>query len=216
MAKDGLDATVYRGWIDSTFTIDCKMNTLFSEFVVGSPAYGLSKKGRGLYDYYEYKSILDYEKLKNDLVGNIDFQYFDTYQKLKNAILSESAMNFTSRLPSTVGEHIFIYVGIVSDSDFFNAFFKHSESNTQIKTKEIIMQESEAKKAAVAIDKLFYHIRNGLAHGCYTIISQDGENYCVIQDESRDGFISARIILKLSTFNMWIEYLQKKIQKDHK
>lgn len=76
MAKNGLDASGYRGWISDSIEIDEFTNKLFSEFVIGTPAYGLSKKERGFYEYYKYKNMSDYEQLKSNLVGSIPFFVF--------------------------------------------------------------------------------------------------------------------------------------------
>lgn len=161
MAKNGLNAANYRGWIDETINIDERLNRIFSNFVIGTPAFDLSKKGRGLYDYYEYQEVSDYKILQNDLISGIEFNFYENY-------------------------------------------------SAKGKRKEKILSNSECKKIAVAIDKLFYHIRNGFAHGCYTYKEQNQERFYIIQDENKDKFISARIILKESTFEKWIYYFQKR------
>lgn len=47
--------------------------------------------------------------------------------------------------------------------------------------------------------KLFYRIRDGLAHGKFALVfSEDKEKMILIQDDDRDN-VTARIVLKLST-----------------
>ena len=64
------------------------------------------------------------------------------------------------------------------------------------------------RKNTVEIEKLFYHLRNGLAHGCFSSFKQNGEVYYIIQDESKDDMISARMVLKRKTLQSWIDYLK--------
>ncbi len=209
MAKNGLNATNYRGWIDETINIDERLNSIFSNFVIGTPAFGLSKKGRGLYDYYEYQDVSDYHILKNDLIFGIDFNFYEKYEQLKNALLADNCFDFKNELPDILKEGIHIYSGNNNESKFYNEYFKDENYSAKGKRKEKISSDSECKKIAVAIDKLFYHIRNGLAHGCYTYKEQNEERFYIIQDEKND-LISARIILKESTFEKWIYYFQKR------
>lgn len=72
MAKEGLNATGYRGWISQDINVDSFTSKIFSEFVLTTPAYGISVKGRNLYDYYGFCEPGDYVRLKNDLIGKID------------------------------------------------------------------------------------------------------------------------------------------------
>lgn len=46
-----------------------------------------------------------------------------------------------------------------------------------------------------------------MAHGCFLSIERNSEVYYIIQDESTDGIISARMILKQDTLQKWIDYL---------
>lgn len=210
MAKNGLNAANYRGWIDETINIDERLNRIFSNFVIGTPAFDLSKKGRGLYDYYEYQEVSDYKILQNDLISGIEFNFHENYEQLKNAIIVDNFFDFKNELPDILKEGILIYSGSNNDSKFYNEYFKDENYSAKGKHKEQILSNSECKKIAVAIDKLFYHIRNGFAHGCYTYKEQNQERFYIIQDENKDKFISARIILKESTFEKWIYYFQKR------
>lgn len=206
MPKKGLDATSYRGWIASNIEIDEFTKQLFSEFVLGTPAYNLSQKGRDLFEYYEFKTIPDYDKLKSDLIGAIPFSAFETYEKLENGIIGDADINFSNQLPAALIEKIYIYTGNVSDNNFYKQYFKTSVS-TKGKDKSTIQSEATGRKNTIEIEKLFYHLRNGLAHGCFSAFEQNGDVYYIIQDESGD-VISARMVLKASTLQAWMDYLK--------
>lgn len=207
MAKNGLDATSYRGWISNNIEIDGFTNLLFSEFVIGTPAFNLSQKGRDLYEYYEFKTIAEYDQLKIDLIGSIPFVSFETYEKLKDGISIDTDINFSNQIPQVLVEKIYIYTGTISDSNFYKRYFKSSVS-TKGKDKSTIKAEATGRKNTVEIEKIFYHLRNGLAHGCFSAFEQNGDIYYVIQDESNDGMISARMVLKENTLQTWIDYLK--------
>ena len=209
MAKNGLDATNYRAWIDHNIVIDDFTKELFEEFVLGTPAFGLSKKGRNLYDYYGYKTTEDYISLKSSLINEIPLNVFDTYEKLKNAFLKDSTVSFLELNKIILSETIYMYIGTPSDSKFYKEYFEPITS-AKGKTRETQKQESDEKKNIVAMEKLFYHLRNGLAHGCYTIVEQNNERYYIIQDEGKNMQLSARMILKSSTLRLWISVLRKR------
>lgn len=211
MAKNGLDATSYRGWILNNIEIDEFTNLLFSEFVIGTPAFNLSQKGRDLYSYYEFKTIADYDKLKLDLIGSIPFSSFETYEKLKDGISNDIDMNFTNHPPVVLNEKIYMYAGSVRDNKFYKQYFITTGS-TKGKNIDTIHSEALTKKNIVDVEKLFYHLRNGLAHGCFSAFEQNGNVYYIIQDESNDGIISARMVLEANTLQTWIDYL--KVRKE--
>lgn len=206
MAKNGLDAKDYSGWIINNIEIDEFTKQLFSEFVIGTPAYNLSQKGRDLYEFYEFKTIADYDKLKSDLIGAIPFYTFETYEKLGNGIIGDTDINFSIQPPVLWIEKIYIYTGTISDNNFYKQYFKTLVS-TKGKDKATIQAEAAGRKNTIEIEKLFYHLRNGFAHGCFSIFEQNGDVYYVIQDESGD-VISARMVLKASTLQAWIDYLK--------
>ena len=206
MAQNGLEATAYRGWISTNIEIDEFTRQLFSEFVIGTPSFDLSRKGRDLYTYYEFKTIADYIKLKNDLVGSIPFYPFETYEGLKNGIIADQDIGLRDKFTANLVEKIYIYTGSVSDSKFYQRYFKLHVS-TKGKTMKTIQTEALDRKNIVEIEKLFYHLRNGLAHGCFSVFEQNGDTYYVIQDESSNS-ISARIVLKQTTLQIWMDYLR--------
>jgi len=208
MAKNGLDASNYRGWIDKTIEFSHDLSILFSEFVVGTPAYGLSAKGRSLHDYYNYDSISDYDQLKKEMLSSVDFQPFEKYEELKKALINHNILSFSNKVPLTTDEYVYIYVGTVSDSKFYQAYFKGETNINKGKKNEIRQQEALQRRITVAVDKLFYHLRNALAHGYFVRFDQDDTKMIVLQDESNDGSISARMVLKMDTLKEWIEYLK--------
>lgn len=62
--------------------IDDFTKILFEEFVLGTPAFDMSEKGRSFYEYYKYKKIDDFYKIKCDLIGNIEFNHMETINEL--------------------------------------------------------------------------------------------------------------------------------------
>ena len=211
MASNGLNAKEYRDWIDNSIELSDTIVLLFSQFVVGTPAYGLSKKGRDLYSHFGYKELLDYMRLKEYLLDGIEFKCCERYEELKDEILNDELMNFNLEFSQPLVEKIFIFSGKFSDSSFYKDFFKNDEKG---KEKEKIPPEkrkiqSQQKKTVVAIDKLFYHIRNALAHGCFSVVKSGDNEYLVLQDEYNNN-ISARMIIKTETLLKWIEFFQER------
>lgn len=209
MSKPQIDVTEYRQWISKNIDIDTNTALLFSEFVLGTPAFGLSKKERNFYDYYQFQSITDYTQLRTDLLGKIPFKTCETYKNLENELLTDNTINFSATIPDELTEKIYIYTGYPSSSKFLKNKF-NLDSSTKGKKKIEIHDSTTEKKDAVAIEKLFYHLRNGLAHGGFSTLTKNNELYYIIQDESSNGFISARMILKLNTLLSWIEYLKNR------
>ena len=208
MAKNGLDATNYRGWISPDICIDEFTNELISEFVLGTPAYDLSKKSHGLYDYYGYKEMDDYRLLKSDLLQKVSLEVATTYEQLKDRILASNSINFTNTIPDNLSEIIYMYTDDASDNKFFKNYF-YVQSTSRGKSKLTIQSEKICKENVVIVERLFFHLRNGLAHGCFSIVTKDNETYYIIQDESGNQ-ISARMILKKSTLQAWIDYFHKR------
>lgn len=56
MTNDGMLAKNYSAWIDLDITLDPTTKLLVENYVIGSPAFGLSQKGRDLYTYYHFKT----------------------------------------------------------------------------------------------------------------------------------------------------------------
>lgn len=55
--------------------------------------------------------------------------------------------------------------------------------------------------------KLFYRIRNGLAHGKFRLLfSSSGERMVIIQDDNTNN-VTARIVIKLSTLLLYIDVI---------
>lgn len=208
MVKYGLDATNYRGWISPDIHIDEFTNLLISEFVLGTPAYNLSKKSHGLYDYYGYKKISDYEKLKKDLLQTIHMEASPNYENLRDAILGNNSINFTDSIPISLAEMIYMYIDDVSKNKYFKRYF-HEEPTSKGKSNATRKAEKNSKENVVIVERLFFHLRNSFAHGCFSIADRGGEVYYIIQDE-KNGVISARMVLKQSTLQAWIEYFHKR------
>lgn len=145
MAKKGLNATDYRGWIQNDIEIHGFTTQLFSEFVIGTPAFGLSKKGRDLYEYYKYNVITDYNKLKKDLVGEIPFNSYETYEILKQEITKDDNMNFKNDISDALVEAIYIYSGAVLIVNFIKIILKPILQKKARKRMKLVKKAPEEK-----------------------------------------------------------------------
>ena len=208
MATDGLKADSYREWITKSIEIDDFTNILFSNFVVGTPAFGTSKKERNLYDHYGFINEMDYDKLYHDLFDGVaEFHSVPKYSDLKDKILHHAWLNFVT-MPETVSECCYFYSCDKGNDKLYKA--KFINKSTKGMKQEEKSNLSKAKEKLVVINQFFSHIRNGFAHGCFSIKMQKEECYYIIQDESPNGFISARIVLLKTTFEKIINYLDER------
>ena len=197
--RQGLDATNYRGWIDENIVIDKKLSPILSAFLIGTPAYDVSKKGRDFVSFYKYSNASDYKQLLQDLTKGIDFQCFDTYLALKGGLLAEKIMSFESNIPDDLKEIIFMYCTAYKDDNLYKTFFKDTDKAIA----------SDEKKVIVKINQLFKHLRNAFAHGSFAVVNRKNDTFYILQDEAW-GDISARMILKESTLLSWIDYLENR------
>ena len=202
---DGLKIDDYLLWIDETIEFDEFMKTIYSELVIGTPAYGVSKKGRNLIDYYGFKNMNDYPKLFNDLFGYIsDFKSFDTLEKLKNGLLKHALLSFKKDIPSNLQECVYMHTGKPTENKFYKEYVEKQIINIGSTTREV-----EIKRKISDIDKFFSHIRNCFAHGSYAVVEENNNTFFILQDDNKN-YISARMILKKSTIENIIKYLNKR------
>ncbi len=214
MAKaQGLDATNYRAWISQDIMIDETLRKLFELFVLGTPSFGLSKKGRDLYTYYLFNKTEEYETLvANMTYGITEVCFAETYEELKNVMLTHQWIGF-QELPQGLSEAIYVYVGNLSGNDFIREYFPET-GDQKGKTNEQKKQDANKRKKILYAERIFYHLRNAFAHGSYSIQNSAGGEYLILQDERR-GYISARLVLKCSTLIRWHQILSKnKIEKE--
>lgn len=210
MAKDGLKAAEYSGWIDNNISIDERIQTIIENFVIGTPAEGLSHKGRSLYSYYYWQTEADYSKLYCELTSELsDVIFADTYDQLKDKLGSHSWLGFKA-FPTDVTEAIYLYVGKYNEDDLYKTHFSHlPKIDPKGLTNEQRKSKAESRELIARVDKIFYHLRNSIAHGSYGIWEGE-ETFFIFQDESKDHFISARMVLKEERLLKWIEILQSR------
>ena len=63
---------------------------------------------------------------------------------------------------------------------------------------------------------LFYHIRNAIAHGRFSIVSNENESVLIMEDvtnkrkwmDNEKKTCSARMVLRISTLLKWIDYIE--------
>ncbi len=204
MAVNGLKADTYRGWIDKSITIDKALNTIYSNYVVGTPAFDCSIKGRDLYSFYGIKTGADYRLLFSELLGTHDITFCEDYDSVKQAIVSDSKKNFTNTFPRDIEEWFCYYTGRPAGGKLYLTIAQDQSVNPNPPT-----WTADEKRATVNVDMLFRHIRNSFAHGGFTFIEKDEERFYVLQDESC-GCISARMIVKQSTLEKWMGILDQK------
>ena len=208
---NGLDASIYSKWIkseDIRFTEDLK--ELFEFYVLGTPAFNLSSRGRCLYTYYGYKEINEYDTLLKALTAGISYcEYSDTYENLKNLLLSSNCWLGFSDFPITTEEAIAIYCGEYTKNYFFINYFKPTASPVNPKgiTNNQRKEATDSLRHIVYVERIMYHIRNSLAHGLFCLVEKDDEHYYIFQDTNKNQLISARMILKISTLKRWIKIL---------
>ena len=204
MVKNGLESDNYCGWIDKGITIDNKLNYIISNFVIGTPAFDCSSKGRDLYSFYGIKTGAEFQRFSSELLGAHEVITCEDYNSLKQAVMSDPKKNFSDNLPQTVKEWFCFFTGKPTDGKLYKAINKQQNGNQALPT-----WTADDKKAVVKVEMLFRHIRNSFAHGRFTYIEKNKERYYILQDEN-NNCISARMIVKQSTLKKWIEILDEK------
>lgn len=209
MARYGLDAHSYSKWISNDIVIDELTKRFFEFYVLGTPSFGISQKGRDLYSYYHYTKVEEYEALWNFLCKDINDCYCaETYEKLKDHLTNHSWLGF-SEMPTDIAEAICIYVGDKYATDeLYNAFFSALPS-TDVKGKknEERKKEADTRKRIAYANKLFRHIRNSFAHGRFALFENEEDTYYLLQDSNQNDEVSARIIVSATRLIQWIDTL---------
>lgn len=204
MSNNGLKAEAYSKWIDKSITLDKKLNHIISEYVIGSPAYNVSAKGRSLYHYFGMQSGVDYIILFSELFGNLEVVPCDDYDCVKQAIVSDSKKSFSNTPPQSIGEWFCYYIEDPSRGKLYQSIIQEQSSSSDPPT-----WSPDEKKAVVKIEMLFRHIRNSFAHGRFTYVEKRKERYYILQDE-HNNLISARMMVKQSTLEKWMEALNER------
>ena len=210
-SKNGMPASEHDKWIEkNSFEIDAFTRDLFEAFVVGTPSYGLSAKGRDFYIEYSMSSPSDYKQLWDKLcAGFTDCLVAYTKEDVKNQIASSSILNFNSA-PKAPSEAFCIFVGNkYQDDEFYKQYFASAATpSSKGKTKQEIQRESEEKWSIAYVNKLFRHLRNSLAHGRFALINHGTSEYYIFEDELHDE-ITARILITRNRLENWIEIFKK-------
>lgn len=216
MAKHGLEAQYFRNWIDDSITVEGMLGTILSEFVIGTPAYNISRKGRDLFLFYNLNMMSKYQALKDELIKDLDFKSFEKYELLKDALINNPQVLFNV-IPDTLEEAIYMYIGNITDNKFYKNYFKTTageETTEKKKTREEITACASLKRSVVETERIFAHVRNGVAHGCFAICRKGTEAFYIIQDETPDGVISARIIISEKRLERWLVLLENTKDND--
>ena len=209
--NNGLLASAYSDWINADISIDSNTKQYIEFFVMGTPSLGLSWKGRELYSFYFYENPEEYVALWDKLCEGIeDYLCAKTYDELWEKLKKHEWLCF-SDMPTDVAEAIYIYVGDYKNDKLHKEYF--SESKVDSKGKENKKRSEEAKEYTriACVNKLFYHVRNSFAHGCYALFEDEMERYYIFQDVKpgeREKTISARIVVSEARIKKWIKILE--------
>lgn len=208
--NNGMQAKDYSDWIDSNIEMNTAEKKLMESYVLGSPSSGLSWKGRSLYSYYCFQDFKDYTVLWGKMrEGIADCVCVKTYVQLEEKIREHPWLTFNER-PSDITETIYMYVGDYKQDQLFKEHFSDRIVKNSGKTNAERKNEADKNKKIAYVDRMLGHVRNSFAHGCYASLNQNNEIYYILQDVTKDGIISARIIVTLSRLRNWIEILEQK------
>lgn len=212
MTNDGMLAKNYSAWIDLDITLDPTTKLLVENYVIGSPAFGLSQKGRDLYTYYHFQNQKEYLQLWEDMCKDLpDCYCADNYGDLKNKLTDHEWLSF-NQMPTDVTEAIYIYVGTHTDDKLFKEHFSALTVKSNGKNNNMRQQAANDCKRIAYVDKLLSHIRNSFAHGQYSILENESDAYYILQDVSKNGCISARMVLTATRLKSWIDLFEQKRQ----
>lgn len=207
---ESMKAEQYISWISKDIKLDDDLKMYQEIFVVGSPSCGLSRKGRDLFEHYCYKTLDDYSELLDEMVGRIpDKGFYKSCKDLGLALTKHKWLGF-SELPIDATEAVHIFVGEYSKDTLFERHFKDMPVVENKGTNEVRHDAAEQRRRITYVNKIFYHLRNSLAHGCFGSLELEKTKFYIFQDENRNHDISARMILRQSTLENWITILQKR------
>lgn len=204
MANNGLKADNYSGWIDKSITIDKELNRIISNYVIGTPGFDCSSKGRDLYSFYGIQTGEGFKQLLSELLNGHEVIHCEDYESVRLALLSDPRKCFSNELPQNVEEWLCYYIEKPSEGKFYQALLPELQGQGDS------TWSAEDKKAIVKVEMLFRHIRNSFAHGLFTFVSKKNERFYILQDENKQHYISARMIIKHSTLKRWTEILDDK------
>lgn len=211
MPKEGMSASEHSRWLDKEqFKVEGFLATLFENFVVRSPAFGLSAKGRDLYMEYSMIGPKDFKALWDELckgLSDSECLIGKTRKEVKEHITRSTLLNF-DETPASLSEAFCIgVVKTLKEDELYRKYFSAlSIESSKGKSQVDIHRDSEERWSIVYVNKLFRHLRNGLAHARYIIVSCDNIEYYIIEDETGDE-ITARMILSRERLNTWISLL---------
>lgn len=166
----------------------------------------------GVEDQYDF-SVKEYYQL---------YSFFVTYslcgsQSKKKRTLTDYGWEYTSFSKSNLQKKLEDVLALNGNENFcFNpddlktSFARHDLQDGKIENLDeergVLVQTSDTNKYL----KLFYRIRDGLAHGSFSLRKNcNDEKMIVIQDQDRNN-VTARIVIRLNTLLEWIRIIDKK------
>jgi hypothetical protein len=210
---EAMKAEQYSNWINKDITIDDELRSYYEMFLVGTPAWGLSRKGRDLYDYYQYRTVDEYAVLFAQLVERIsDIGFYESYPDLGEALLKHKWLGFIEQ-PTDVTEAIHIYIGKYQDDELYKNHFMDLPAVENKGPNDERHEATEKKRKIAYTNQIFRHLRNSLAHGQVAVLTCEKGKFYIFQDENGKHNISARIIIQRSTLEKWITILHDRKDK---
>lgn len=209
--EPGMSASGNDGWINKKcFSIDGFIRDLFEAFVVGTPAYGLSAKGRDLFVQFDMTTPYEFKKMWDGLrAGIIECFTGTTRKEVKDQIKGSAVLNF-NHAPTVLSEAMAIFIGNkYQDDELYKAYFTSATAcSTKGKSKQEIQKDSEEKWSVAYVDKLFRHIRNSLAHGRFLVLNnEEGQEFIIFEDVFQNE-ITARILITRSRVEKWMKLFE--------
>lgn len=185
----GAKASDHIGWVNAQFRSLTEFDVLLiKEFLIGTPAIGLSKQSSGFISRFSVNETADAEVLLDEICQGLDVYWHESAEQLKESLINSDRLGdiFWKR-----GE----FASMVTSSTvtraikpMLEAIEKNKTARTEQKTRLV---RSKYEKA----DTFFRHIRNAIAHGSFRRIGNGSSALYAFQDENRDGFISARMVI---------------------
>ena len=175
---------------------------LIAEFLIGTPALGVSAQSQGFADRYGIKTSDDAEALFNELMKGVENKVAGDAAELAKMLTSSNRLSGEFW---TLGEFAFFSIGnpsTVAANNFADAVVN---SNSAIADQKKQLVKNKISK----LDALFRHLRNSLAHGSFNSFAANGSRIYVFQDANTKGDISARICISESNLRRAITTLRR-------
>lgn len=185
----GAKASDHIGWVNAQFRS-------LTEFA-GAPYQGiphrhtsnrLSKQSSGFISRFSVNETADAEVLLDEICQGLDVYWHESAERLKESLIN------SDRLGDIFWKHG-EFASMVTSSTVTRAIKPMLEAIEKNKTARTEQKTRLVRSKYEKVDTFFRHIRNAIAHGSFRRIGNDSSALYAFQDENRDGFISARMVI---------------------